>query len=118
MNKKIEIKEWNRIRCLRQTGLIRNKYEGSSMHTHISQNYQQQTVDVLYKIGLRTPKDFICGNDAPRKGWSGLYVKLTEEGKRFFTNLEQQIMKVYPTISKKQLDEKLKQLLNSLIKLS
>ncbi len=45
-------------------------------------NYQDNTIDVLERAGLKKGIDFIVGNDSPRGGKTGQFIELTSKGKR------------------------------------
>ena len=58
-----------------------NYYTGSGRFSRKSGDHHLRLVNLLERLGFEQGLDFETGNDAPRKGWSGLYVRLTECGK-------------------------------------
>lgn len=45
-------------------------------------DYTNDTIDVLKHAGLKEGKDFVCGNDAPKGGKTGNFIRLIAKSKR------------------------------------
>lgn len=58
-----------------------NYYTGTGRFSRKSADHHLQLVLLLERLGFKAELDFETGNDAPRKGWSGLYVRLTDTGR-------------------------------------
>lgn len=63
-------------------GLIRTCHTSGSGRFTKNMDYTQDTVYVLKMAGLKEGLDFIVGNDSPRGGLTGNFIKLTSKGKR------------------------------------
>lgn len=59
-----------------------NYYTGSGRFSKKSADHNQHLVHTLQELGLIEGRHFITGNDSPRGGWSGGFVKLMAAGKR------------------------------------
>ena len=71
-----------KILCSLFHGSIRNYYTGTGRYTRKSADYVEKARVILDSCGLKCPRHYHYGNDAPRGGWSGDYLKLTTSGKR------------------------------------
>ena len=58
-----------------------NYYTGNRRFSKKSADHFRRLVNLLILIGLVEGCDFETGTDAPRTGWSGLYVRLINDGK-------------------------------------
>jgi len=59
-----------------------NYYSGSGRFSTKSADHNRHLVYTLQEMGLIEGRHFVTGNDSPRGGWSGGFVKLTSAGKR------------------------------------
>lgn len=84
---RLSIKEKHMIDKLLSYGKISNYYVGSGQHTSKSEDYVRFTKDVLNSIGLEENTHYTHGNRAPKGGWSGWYLDLTADGKKYFEEL-------------------------------
>ena len=59
-----------------------NCYTGTGRFSKKSADHNQHLVHTLQELGLIEGRHFITGNDSPRGGWAGGFVKLMTAGKR------------------------------------
>jgi hypothetical protein len=63
-------------------GILRNRYNGSGRWTRKSRDLVGHTEALLTDLGLVSGKHYLRGNDAPRQGWCGNYIRLLSAGRR------------------------------------
>jgi len=80
--KTIELTKHQRDLVVQATREVRNYYTGRGKHTSCGADHVGRTIEVFGKLGLVEGRHYVKGNDAPRGGWEGNYVKLTAAGKR------------------------------------
>ena len=59
-----------------------NYYNGSGRWTQKSADYAASLADILTGLGMVRGRHFERGNDAPKGGWTGEFVRLLPRGRR------------------------------------
>ena len=80
---KLTKRQFEALDRIANQGIARlNYYSGSGRFSKKSADHNQHLVHTLQELGLIEGRHFITGNDSPRGGWSGGFVKLMAAGKR------------------------------------
>lgn len=75
------------IATLRRAGVVHpNRYHGTGRSAKRGPDQIKPLVESLRKQGLREGQDYETGNDSPRYGWTGWFVKLTPAGTKKITS--------------------------------
>ena len=80
---KLTKRQFEALDRIANQGIARlNYYSGSGRFSTKSADHNQHLVHTLQELGLVEGRHFVTGNDSPRGGWSGGFVKLMAAGKR------------------------------------
>ena len=81
--KQLSNRQFDALDAITRRGIIHlNCYTGTGRFSSKSADHNQNLVHTLQELGLIEGRHFVTGNDSPRGGWSGGFVKLMTAGKR------------------------------------
>ena len=81
--KQLSNRQFDALDAITRRGIIHlNCYTGTGRFSSKSADHNQHLVHTLEELGLIEGRHFVTGNDSPRGGWSGGFVKLMTAGKR------------------------------------